>query len=488
MKSLRGFANVVGLELRRGLKGASLWSLLLFGLVVMGLAFFPALSGSFGELEGLFANPMMSGVLTAFGADVDALTSLAGFYVTYASIYVTLLGCVYGGIVGARILVDDEASGLAEYLLTRPVSRTVVYCAKVAAAALLIAGVNLVVVAGSIFGLEMFGSSAPLTVHADRVGVERIAAAATRNPSAFREVVGTDDELFDRVAVALARNELAAASPAEMRAAGVESQAVEAVVGRLEALGPEGLIEDVENHPERYAAIFSEETSSDEIRSGARQLRSELASLRNAFDAGGPAIGEMFRAAPTPFLRRMAAASPTAHTTPSADGAAEEGGGRERRGGESAANAAGAEVAGGELSRDALRESLGRIGVDTDTGRRLLIRYPRDGIAVLSVYNALAMLLFACVGLLASSLARKPETAVGVALGVVFVAYFVDVISQAVGSTGLAPASPFAMIDQNIADPEYGFRGAVVLYFIGVSVVAALAGLGVFRGKDIHVP
>lgn len=42
--------------------------------------------------------------MTAFGAEPQALASLPGFYVTYGSIYVTLLGRNFAGLLGAKRL------------------------------------------------------------------------------------------------------------------------------------------------------------------------------------------------------------------------------------------------------------------------------------------------------------------------------------------------------------------------------------------------
>lgn len=455
MSRFRGYRSIVGLELRRGVGSALLWSLLLFGLIVMGLAFYPAIGSSLAELEGLFSNPMMAGVLAAFGADAQSLANLTGFYVTYASIYVTLLGCVYAAIVGARSLAGDEASGLSEFLLTRPVGRLAVFAGKATTVGLFVLMMNAIVLGGSFLGLELFGASAPLTVYADERVVPQLVRAAAEEPKAFLERVAADDELFDTVAVALARREIAGAPPSELQAAGIDPRAVNDLVARLEALGPEGLIADVRQNPASYREVMGTDRSVAEIRAGADELEQELDALRAAFEAGGKPLVEMVQMVPDPFIRRLA----------SDDAAATQ-----------------------SVSTEALEESLGVLGINPRLAERLLIRYPAAGIAVRSVYTVLAMLSFAGFGMLFSASSRRPEPAVGGALAVVFVTYFVDVVSSAVGAGGIAPASPFAMIATDLLNPQYGIAGVELLYFLGLAGATTVVGGFAFRRRDIHVP
>jgi ABC-type transport system involved in multi-copper enzyme maturation permease subunit len=461
MISPKSISTIVRLEISRNLKAALLWSLLLSGLAVMGLAFYPALSGAFSELERLFSNPLMAGMLAAFGADAAALTSLTGFYVTYGSIYVTLLGCIYAGLLGARRIAEDEADGVAEYLLTRPVTRTGVYLGKIAAMAILLLVVNVLVLAGSIFALEVFGRGAPFVIYPHERTVQSLADQIEDRPNAMKEVFDLDRELFDEVAAALARNELGAASASEIAAAGVDPKSLSALLSKLQTEGPAGLVADIKENPAEYRELMGlTSMSMEEFRAHVDDLARNLDALWTQFQAGGAEAVDMFRQAPVPFIRQLAAEP-----------------GRDDPGAESG------------LSARHLSRELEKGDLPGELARRLVVRYPRESVIELGVYTFLAMWVFACLAIAASSLSRKPETATIVALLFVLVAYFVDVITQAVGAEGaFAFASPFAMIDERLMRGSYGLTAGRLIYFLVISTVAAAVGLVVFREKDIRVP
>ncbi|MFP4113608.1 MAG: ABC transporter permease subunit [Spirochaetota bacterium] len=439
--------SLVSLEVSQTIVGSALWALVLAGLIVMGMAFFPALSSSLGELTTLFENPMMSTVLAAFGAEPQALASLPGFYVTYGSIYVTLLGCIFAGLLGAKRLAGEEGRGTAEYLLTRPVSRSSVYRHKALVVVAQVVVLNVVVFGASVFSLEAFGAGVPKLVRPVPAIVDRIADELEAEPTVVRELFALDRPLFNEVMIAPARAELADASPKELSSAGVDPQTIARLMQRLEASGPEELIADVRASPEEYTALFGgTELSEEEILAGVEETEAELETMWDAFRNDPEQTVGLFRRVPRPFLDDL-------------------------------------------VSRGRLGELFVRLGLPERLADQVYLRYPLGGVAVLVAYGMLAMLAFAMVGFGVSAFFRSAETPTTVALIVVLAAYMINVLMSAVGGSGaLRLLSPFAMINDSIMDPGYRLEAGRVAYYLVLAAAAAVAGEIAYRRKDVYAP
>lgn len=437
--------SIIALELSQTVAGSALWALVLAGLIVLGMAFFPALSSSLGELTTLFESPMMSTMLAAFGAGPDAFASLPGFYVTYGSIYVTLLGCIFAGLLGAKRLAGEEGNGTAEYLLTRPVSRSTVYRHKALIVAAQVLALNVVIFGASVFALELFGADAPKTVRADPKVVDRVADELEREPTALQELFDLDRDLFNAVILALARTELTGASAAELSATDMDPQTINRLIQRLEVAGPQELIEEVRKNPQEYATLLGEgDLGNEELLAGVEETEAELQAMWHAFKNHPEEVVELFRREPRPFLEDAA-------------------------------------------SRGSLGPLFRRLELPEKLADRVYLRYPLGGVAILVTYGALAMLAFAMITFGLSAFFRSPETPTTVALLLVLGAYMTNVLMSVGGGSGaLRLLSPFAMIDDAVMDPGYRLEAGRVAYYLLLATVGAIGGNLVYRRKDIH--
>ena len=101
-------------------------------LILCGFAYFEYLSlkESLNELTGLISN--LPKILKAmFGVSGD-LTSALGWY-GCMYYWVTMLTNSYAVYLGVSCVAKEQAQGTAEYLFTKPVSRSKVVCAKAVA-------------------------------------------------------------------------------------------------------------------------------------------------------------------------------------------------------------------------------------------------------------------------------------------------------------------------------------------------------------------
>lgn len=124
--------NIFKVEFRKISRGLIAWSLILCGMIVMYLAFFESMNELFLQKMDM----MPEALLGMFR--LDDFSQLAGFGNYYATIitFMVLAASCYACITGAALFVKEEAEGTIEFLASRPVSRTRIVAAKLAATAL----------------------------------------------------------------------------------------------------------------------------------------------------------------------------------------------------------------------------------------------------------------------------------------------------------------------------------------------------------------
>ncbi|OGD74592.1 MAG: hypothetical protein A2Y64_09515 [Candidatus Coatesbacteria bacterium RBG_13_66_14] len=160
-------ANVFFMELRRHRRVILIWCAVLLVLNAFMMFFYPIVieSGVFQQMDSFFSNPFFKGMMTTFGVDLENMTSPLGYYVTYNAVYTMLLGSLVAILLGGRLVAREEKEKTAEFLLTKPVTRGEVLNSKMAALAVLVTGLNVVVVLAGFIMLEIF-SDAPYDVGA----------------------------------------------------------------------------------------------------------------------------------------------------------------------------------------------------------------------------------------------------------------------------------------------------------------------------------
>lgn len=124
--------NIFRHELRAYRKSTISWILALMGLAALFFSMFPAISGEIEEFKKLmegFPEPLRK----ALGLSVENLGSILGFY-SYIFVYISLFGGIQAMLLGTSVLSKEVREKTADFLLTKPVSRTRIMTAKLLAA------------------------------------------------------------------------------------------------------------------------------------------------------------------------------------------------------------------------------------------------------------------------------------------------------------------------------------------------------------------
>jgi ABC-2 type transport system permease protein len=134
------------------------WSASVSAFILMGMAFYPILmqGDMLKQFTAFFENPFMKNIMTAFGASLDILTNVLGFYSTRNAMFIMLLGSFYSMFLSGKILAQEEREKTAEFLLTKPVTRHEVVGSKLAAYLTYMLLFNLVILVIGFLSLEIF--------------------------------------------------------------------------------------------------------------------------------------------------------------------------------------------------------------------------------------------------------------------------------------------------------------------------------------------
>ena len=145
-------------ELRTGAVSFLVWSAVVGGLMAVCVGMYPSMAGSMEDMSALFAG--MGDFSAAFGLDKLGFGSILGFYGTECGNILGLGGAFYAALTAMGLLAGEEGGHTAEFLLTHPVGRLQIAGEKLAALAVLVAGLNLVCLACGAGGILAIGEDA----------------------------------------------------------------------------------------------------------------------------------------------------------------------------------------------------------------------------------------------------------------------------------------------------------------------------------------
>ena len=147
-------ANIYRHEFRTRLRSVIIWSLAIAFLVVFYFSLFPVFADQAALLNEMMSNfpPQMR---AAFGLDNMDLSTVMGFY-SFVFLFVQLCLAIQAANYGFGLVSIEESELTADFLLSKPVSRTQVLNSKVIAALTSLTITNLVVWVSSFAAVQLF--------------------------------------------------------------------------------------------------------------------------------------------------------------------------------------------------------------------------------------------------------------------------------------------------------------------------------------------
>lgn len=139
--------NILLHELRAYRKSTIIWTISLVAIVALFMSFFPSFTKDTEEFTKLLEG-YPAALRAAFGINLDTFFSILGFY-CYGLTFVTLCGAIQAMNLGTSIVSKEVREKTADFLLTKPVTRTAVLSNKLLAALISIILTNIVYLAAA---------------------------------------------------------------------------------------------------------------------------------------------------------------------------------------------------------------------------------------------------------------------------------------------------------------------------------------------------
>jgi ABC-2 type transport system permease protein len=140
--------NIFLHELRAYRKSTIIWTVSLIGMVVLFLSIFPTFANDAKEYQRLLEGYPET-VRKAIGLELDTVFTILGFY-SYSLLYISLCGAIQAMNLGTSIVSKEVREKTADFLLTKPVTRSKIMTCKLLAAFSSLVITNIVFIVASI--------------------------------------------------------------------------------------------------------------------------------------------------------------------------------------------------------------------------------------------------------------------------------------------------------------------------------------------------
>ncbi|OPJ63798.1 ABC transporter permease subunit [Clostridium oryzae] len=138
--------NIFFRELKANRKALIIWSVCMFVFVLSGMSKYTAYSS--GANNEIF-NKMPHTMKALFGFGSFDVTKMSGFF-AFLFPYLALTTAIHAVLIGSGIIAKEERDKTTEFLMTKPVSRTIIITSKLLAAFVNVVIINLVTLISSI--------------------------------------------------------------------------------------------------------------------------------------------------------------------------------------------------------------------------------------------------------------------------------------------------------------------------------------------------
>ncbi len=147
--------NLFLMEMKRNMLSLIIWTILISLLIAFTMSVFRTFVENQSKVMGMI-NLVPKGVLQFKGiSNFDDLFSVLGFYSANNIIYMMVLGSIFAIVISSNILLKEEYNKTAEYLLTRPLTRSEIFTSKLAVVFLDVFLLNLVTSLAGFISLEL---------------------------------------------------------------------------------------------------------------------------------------------------------------------------------------------------------------------------------------------------------------------------------------------------------------------------------------------
>jgi ABC-2 type transport system permease protein len=155
--------NIFKYELSSNLKTAVIWTIVMMMLVTVVLSFYPMLNEDISMIVNMLEN-YPEPIRNAFGFNIEVLDTILGFFASMPMSFLLICGTLEAMLLGVTIISKEEREKTADFLFTKPISRTKIFISKFTTAIFLLFTSTTIVFTFSYFLLLMLGSK-PININ-----------------------------------------------------------------------------------------------------------------------------------------------------------------------------------------------------------------------------------------------------------------------------------------------------------------------------------
>lgn len=156
--------NIVLRELKANLKSLLIWCGAQFFVIFAGMIKYSTFKSTSVDINSIFAS-LPKGVKAMFGIGEIDLTKIEGYYTIFFLFFMLLAG-IHAVMLGVVLIAKEERDHSADFLFAKPVTRTRVITAKLAAGLVNVVAFNLLTWGSSLYFIALYNDGNPL---ADKV-------------------------------------------------------------------------------------------------------------------------------------------------------------------------------------------------------------------------------------------------------------------------------------------------------------------------------
>lgn len=153
-------SNLFLKEIRRNLLSLILWMVVITLLITLTISVYPTFMQNQSRVMGMLTLIPKEALQFKGISNFSDLLSVLGFYAINNVIYMMVLGSIFAIVLSSNILLKEEYNKTAEYLLTRPLTRSEIFFSKLAVYLLFVFLLNFVTAVAGFSGLEIVKKNA----------------------------------------------------------------------------------------------------------------------------------------------------------------------------------------------------------------------------------------------------------------------------------------------------------------------------------------
>ena len=147
--------NLFVREMRRNAISLFIWTGILTFLIAVTMSVYPVFLDNQSKIMGMLSIIPAEALEFKGISNFSDLLSVLGFYAVNNIIYMLVLGSIYSIVLSSNILLKEEYNKTAEYLLTRPVTRSEIFRTKLSVILINIIVLNLVASFAGFISIEL---------------------------------------------------------------------------------------------------------------------------------------------------------------------------------------------------------------------------------------------------------------------------------------------------------------------------------------------